>query len=248
MESAASNQRLATELGNAQDASVDDLAPEIERALQQQLPRPNSPTAKDRSKRHNLFIRTAKLVGPQGEFVCVVRDVSQTGVGIRLFHEPPPGDHIELHMPEGRDYKLRQVRHDGNHVGYEFVDTIELPEFLSNNPEFPKRGLRLNLFFPVTIRTLSGVKDAIVENLSQHGARLSCDARYAIDQSLLVECPESEVSFNEVRGRVRWRRDNQYGVAFDRTLSLEAFAKLAAALQCPDLLRPDQRGSDPSAE
>lgn len=200
-----------------------------------------------RSERHNLFIRAAKLVGPQGEFVCVVRDVSTTGIGIRLFHAPPTGEPIELHIPDGGTYELRQMRRDGNHAGYEFAQEIDLPDFLAHNPEFPKRGLRLNLFFPVSVRTLTHEKDAIVENLSQHGARLSSEERYAIDQSLLIECPEDEVNFGQVRAKVRWRRDNNYGLAFDRTLSLDEFAKLAAALQCPDLLKPDHPSPDPSS-
>ncbi|MEP1421527.1 MAG: PilZ domain-containing protein [Erythrobacter sp.] len=220
---------MMRELGNAQDASAEDQGPDLDLAFEQQT----------RSLRHNLVIRAGKLVSPHGEFVCVVRDVSETGVGLRLFHDPPTGEPLELQMPDGGTYEIRQVREDGNHVGYEFVNVIDVPRFLVENPDFPKRGLRLNLAFPVTVRSLAGTNEGLVENLSQHGARLSCEGIYAIDQNLFVDCPEDEVRFREVGAKVRWRRDSEYGVVFENTLSLEEFAKLAAELQCPDLLRSD---------
>jgi len=230
---------MAMDLGHAQDASVNGLASDVAPAFDQPPISQSHNDRKVRSERHNLFIRAGKLVSPHGEFVCVVRDVSETGVGIRLFHAPPSGDSIELHMPDGGVYEIRQMRHEGNHVGYEFVNAIRLSDFLDENPEFPKRGLRLNLFFPVKVRSLGGLKEGVVENLSQHGARFSCEGFYAIDQSLFVECPEDDVRFGEVGAKVRWRRDSEYGVVFENTLSLEEFAKLAAELQCPNLLGPD---------
>ena len=40
----------------------------------------------------------------------------------------------------------------------------------------------------------------------------------------------------EVRAKVRWRREKQYGVVFDDTFTLGEFARLAAAFQAPALL------------
>ncbi len=39
--------------------------------------------------RYTSLIRAAKLVCGQGEFVCVIRDVSATGVSLRTFHRLP---------------------------------------------------------------------------------------------------------------------------------------------------------------
>jgi hypothetical protein len=40
----------------------------------------------------------------------------------------------------------------------------------------------------------------------------------------------------EVRAKLRWRRDQTYGVVIDDKLSLEDFARFAARLQCTGLL------------
>ena len=199
---------------------------------------PSRPETKDydRATRYTLFIRAAMLITSQGEFVCVVRNVSETGVRLRLFHAPPTGDPIELHISNGRSFALRQIWHNNNEVSYAFSKRIEIAEFVEDKGTFPSRGLRLNLIFPAKVHSLSGRHEAIIENISQQGAKLSCARKYAIDQALRLECPESEIQFGEVNAKVRWRRENAYGVVFDNTLSMEQFAKLAARLQCASLL------------
>lgn len=191
---------------------------------------------KTRSQRFTLLIRAAKLVSSHGEFVCVIRDLSETGVSVRVFHAPPKGGPIELHMPGGQIQELRQVWHEGSEIGYEFTEHVDIDQFVSETLRFPKRGLRLGLFFPAHAASLTHSCDAIVDNLSQQGACIACDALFAIDQVLRIEGEGREVSFGPVSAKVRWRRDNYYGLVFEETLKLPDFARLAARLQCPGLL------------
>jgi hypothetical protein len=107
---------------------------------------------------------------------------------------------------------------------------------ISESGEYPKRGLRLGLCFPVRVSTLSLTSDAVVENLSQQGARLECPALLAIDQNIRIEAPDAAGVIREVRAKVRWRRERHYGVVFDDTFTLGDFARLAARLQAPSLL------------
>ncbi len=186
--------------------------------------------------RFNLLIRAAKIISSSGEFVCVVRDVSETGVAVRLFHAVPTGDPLELHMPGGGVYELRNIWQRDNEAGFEFTKQVDVARLINEAGEYPKRGLRLGLFFPITIRTLTGSSEGIVENLSQQGARFETDGLYAIDQNLRLESSAGGIVLKDVRAKVRWRRDNQYGVVFDDTLTLGDFARFAARLQCPRLL------------
>ena len=186
--------------------------------------------------RFTLLIRAAKIVSSHGEFVCVVRDVSETGVAVRLFHDVPTGDPLELHMPGGSIYEIRNVWERENEAGFEFTKTIDVDRIIHQFGEFPKRGLRLGLFFPVSVKALSGASEAIVENLSQQGARIDSEEDFAIDQTLRLACDEGGGTLKDLRAKVRWRRDRQYGLVFDDTLSLNDFARFAARLQCPKLL------------
>ncbi len=183
--------------------------------------------------RYTLLIRAAKLVSHHGEFVCVIRDVSETGVSIRLFHALPEDKTLELHMPGGRAYELRAVWQRDNEAGCEFLEPVDVTQLVNEAGEYPKRGLRLNLLFPITISTLTQRVEGVVENFSQQGARFECDGLFAIEQNLRIESEE----FKEVRAKVRWRRDQHYGVVFDDTFTLGDFARLAARIQAPVLLK-----------
>jgi hypothetical protein len=186
--------------------------------------------------RFTLLIRAAKLVSAQGEFVCVIRDVSESGVSVRLFHALPGCEDFALHMPAGAVYEITRVWQRGNEAGFTFANAVEVENLVNESGEYPKRGLRLGLCFPVTINTLGGSFEALVENLSQQGARLTCDRMLAIDQTVRLEMPDLGGKPREVRAKVRWRRDQHYGVVFDDTFTLGDFARLAALLQAPALL------------
>lgn len=186
--------------------------------------------------RFTLLIRAAKLVSAQGEFVCVIRDVSETGVSVRLFHALPGCKHFALHMPGGALYEITAVWQRDNEAAFSFDQPVEVARLINEAGEYPKRGLRLGLCFPVTVATLSHRFEGVVENLSQQGARIACDGLLAIDQTVRVEAPSVDGDMRDVRAKIRWRRDLHYGVVFDDTFTLGDFARLAARLQAPALL------------
>lgn len=190
--------------------------------------------------RFTLLIRAAKLASAQGEFVCVIRDVSETGVSVRLFHALPGCTEFALHMPAGAVYEIARVWHRGNEAGFTFVQPVEVNRLVNESSEYPKRGLRLALCFPVKVSMLAGTFDAMIENISQQGARLTCDHLLAIDQTVRLTIPDANGARpREVRAKVRWRRDTNYGLVFDDTFTLGDFARMAAALQAPALLEDD---------
>ena len=61
--------------------------------------------------RFSLVIRTAKLICRSGEYPCVVRDVSATGVRVRLFDALPPDSHLALELANGERYAMERVWH-----------------------------------------------------------------------------------------------------------------------------------------
>lgn len=197
---------------------------------------PSDPAAQRAAPRFTLLIRAAKLVSPNGEFVCVIRDVSATGVCVRLFHALPSGSPLELHMPGGRTYEVEPKWERNNEAGFQFAQSVDVQQLINEVGEYPKRGLRLGVYLPIQISTLTQRCEGMVVNLSQQGARFECDGLFAIDQNLRIETLEEVLEFPETRAKVRWRRENEYGVVFDDTFTLGDFARLAARIQCPGLL------------
>lgn len=182
--------------------------------------------------RFTLLIRAAKLVSSQGEFVCVIRDVSSTGVSVRTFHDLPAAKDLKLELQSGAVHPISRVWKKPGEAGFEFAEPVDVEDLVTEAGRFPKRGLRLAITIPVRVVTLTQRVNATIHNISQQGARMESDALFAIDQTIRIEGDHMK----EVRAKVRWRRENSYGLVFDDTYSMQDFALLAAALQCPDLI------------
>lgn len=182
--------------------------------------------------RFTLLIRTAKLIAPSGEFIAVIRDVSESGISLRGFHPLPTGEALVLELRTGEQHRIGSVWNRGNEAGYRFVEQIDIVRLIAEASRYPKRQIRLSMAFPVHVALLGRTVPAEVVNLSQQGARIACPERLAIQQPLRIV---SDI-LPEVRARVRWRKDSEYGLAFDDTFSLDQLAMFAAGAQDPALL------------
>lgn len=190
-------------------------------------------TAEERAApRFTLLIRSAKLVAPQAQFLCVIRDVSATGISLRGFHPLPDGDSLELEMQTGDRHPIERVWNRGLEAGYRFTAPVEVGDLIAESGAYPKRPLRLDLDLPLNIQWDGRKIRANLTNLSQQGARVECDEFLALGQPLRL----MSLRLPEIQARVRWRNGGCYGLAFDTTFNLRDFALLAARLQCPSLL------------
>jgi len=190
--------------------------------------------------RFTLLIRAAKLSCRSGEFVCIIRDVSESGVSVRLFHALPADDHFELQMPAGAVYGLTRVWERGLEAGFRFDSPVAVESLINEASAYPKRGLRLALTFPAVVCTLTQRCAATVRNLSQQGAMIDCEGLFAIDQSLRFEAAEIAPCLKGIRAKVRWRRGTHYGLVFDDTFTLKDFALLAGRLQVAELVPSEE--------
>ena len=186
--------------------------------------------------RYTSLIRSAKLVCGQGEFLCVVRDVSSTGISLRTFHALPTDPSLALELQNGESFEIVLVRGSGTEGSYRFKNPVVVERLIHETWNYPKRQLRLNIAVPLKLSSLTASGDAVTLNVSQQGARVECDTVFAIDQILKVEGE----GFPETRAKVRWRRDSHYGLVFENTFSLREFALMAASVQCPLMLENHQ--------
>lgn len=191
-----------------------------------------SPEEQRAAPRVTLLIRPAKLVTPEGEFVCVIRDVSATGVSVRLFHPIPAGEAALLETETGTRVAMRRVWVRDNEAGFHFDEAIDVAQLVNQTGQFRKRKLRITVELPVRVCFLGQTHQAVIRNLSQQGARIECDVRLALAQVLRLQSDY----LPEIRAKVRWRRDGQFGLVFEDTFSLGDFAQIAALLQSPSLL------------
>lgn len=180
-----------------------------------------------RAQRYTLMMRVAKLVSPTGEFLCILRDASNTGVRIQAFHPLPPGKTMWLEMPNEQRYEVELVWEQDGHAGLRFINPVEILEVVNDPGPHGKRPVRLAVQLPALIST-SGISAAVViRNLSQQGAMIECPTHLALEQKLRLESD----ALPALQATVRWRRSNDYGLSFDQTFRFDELARLVARLQ-----------------
>ncbi len=177
--------------------------------------------------RFTLLIRTAKLICAQGEYLCIVRDASSTGVSIRTFHPLPQGVQLTLELPNGDRHPVERVWEKEGAAGFRFPVEVDIDRLLNNKSRFPKRAVRLKLQLPALISCHGRTAGVVVHNISQQGAQIESPLYLAIDQKLRLEADNLPI----IQARVRWRKDANYGLVFDDTFQFAELARLAAQLQ-----------------
>lgn len=176
--------------------------------------------------RSSLMMRVAKLICGTREYVCVVRDVSATGVKVRLFHQPPLNVRVALELANGERHAMQRVWAHDFEAGFRFDEEIVVARFMAEPSSHPRRPIRLNFTRGASVVIGEQPIAAIIRNLSQEGACLELAAPLAIRQRISITIdglPQRAAS-------VRWRRDNAYGLVFQDKLTLDGLA--AFALEC----------------
>ena len=177
--------------------------------------------------RFTLLIRTAKLISSSGEFLCVIRDASASGVSIRTFHPLPQGEQLTLELPNGDQHAIERVWEREGSAGFRFSVPVDIDRLLQNKSRYPKRPVRLKLQLPALVSCHGTTAGVVIRNISQQGALVESPLRLALDQCLRLEADHLPV----IQASVRWRRDSEYGLVFDDTFQFAELAKLAAHLQ-----------------
>jgi len=177
--------------------------------------------------RFTLLIRAAKLISSAGEFLCVVRDASETGVSVRLFHPLPADVRLSLEMPNGDCLALERVWEEEGKAGFRFEDNIEIERIVDCPSRFARRAVRVNVEVPcdllVGIRRVGGK----LHNLSQQGALISTTEKLSLIQRVKIRAE----GMPEIAGKVRWRRNDSYGLSFEDTFQFAELAALAFELR-----------------
>lgn len=184
-----------------------------------------------RDPRQKLMLRTAKVVCQSGEYVCLVRDVSAGGVGLRFFHDVPQEKRIFLELANGALYPIERTWADqaggGAQAGYRFAVPVMLGQFLSEASLFPHRAVRLRIKVPVLLTVAGEDCRAMLSDISRCGAKLSADQPLPETAFVRFDAAGLPLRF----GHVRWRRDLEHGIAFQEAIPLAELARCLHALQ-----------------
>lgn len=182
---------------------------------------------KRRAKRASLMLRRAKLVCQSGEYLCLIRDVSELGIGLGFMHRVPPEPRTLLQLANGLTYPIERVWTGKRQAGYRFAAEVTLDEFLREDEHFENRPLRLHMSAPVRLGEGRDIYDARLLDLSCEGAKFSS----------AVELPEGRLVTFDLEGlppqlgQVRWTEGKRHGMRFQQPITTEELAACAVHLQ-----------------
>jgi len=175
------------------------------------------------AQRFALMLRSAKLIVGDGEFLCIIRDVSETGVKLRLFHPVPRNGTLMIETASGERYAMQLVWEANNEAGFRFAERIDVDAFVSESGPYPKRPLRLRVHHTATLRTNTESQEVVILDISRQGARIEAKTKLAIGQKFWLEARELPL----FEGTVCWRKAPDYGVVFGQVMGLEELAQRA---------------------
>jgi len=194
------------------------------------------PAAEKRSApRFTLLIRTAKLIAPDREYLCVVRDASQEGLKARVFLNIPENTPLTVEFGNGERHPLIKVWQDGDIAGFRFAGPVAIERLLASAPEgLRKRSVRLRLALPVTLTVAGRAVPATYCDISQHGACLYCEERLPVNARIAL----ASAVLPPLEAHVRWRRAPLYGVIFTQAFRFDELARLTPSLHSNAALEP----------
>lgn len=198
-------------------------------------------------KRASAMLRSAKVVCQAGEYVCLVRDVSDEGVLLSYLHEAPPEPRIILVLGNGQTHPIQRIWAAEGQASYRFASSVSVAEFLHENAPFQVRPVRLTIAASARLIDGSESHSAQLRDLSTHGACFECAA---------IIKPQRLVSFQieglrPQSGQIVWRDEDaegaRYGLQFQLPLTLRDLAQTSLKLQPFAPIALDLGSSDETA-
>lgn len=190
-----------------------------------------------RAARHSMpMLRSAKLVCQSGEYFCIIRDVSEQGVGLRFCHTVPPEERVILQLENGDTYPVERIWSGKRQSGYRFASPINLPEFIHEPSPYQHRSVRLAVAAPMQLTAGNVAFIAQLADLSCTGAKIETDRKFESNERVRLELP----SLTPRIADICWQQGPMCGLSFHNCLTIEELAQAALTLQPFGQIRLDE--------
>jgi hypothetical protein len=190
---------------------------------------PWSPTLERRgsTSRQRLVMRVAKLICSSGEYPCIIRDVSESGAKLRIFHAHPPDTFMLIELSNGELHAAERRWVKDDIAGFRFTSDVDVDDFVNEKHSHGRRPVRLRTEHEVQYVAAGDRGSAAMVNLSARGACIEAGRQLPVGSPLRIEIAGWPMRF----ASVCWRKEFRHGLAFQDDMTMADFAKLANDLQ-----------------
>ncbi len=195
------------------------------------------------AQRFALLIRTAKIIADGREFLCIIRDLSATGLKVRLFSPLPQSRGLSIQQVNGDRYPVELVWQADDYAGLRFHEEIDVERMLDEGGAIlPRRQVRLRIALDAVLHSGGEAVRVAFRDISQQGACVESEKWLLMNELVRLETGVTLPLY----AKVRWRSHPRYGLIFEHTFKLDELARISAPLQFAEALQeqvPVQRSA-----
>lgn len=167
-------------------------------------------------------MRIARLAAPDlnTEGLGMVRDVSPGGMMIDAHFDLELGQMVSIALLDDQELSGTVAWKEGSMIGVSFAEEVPVDQILAKPSAQPDgKRARLPRFAvqrPVQLKLETALVDAMLQDVSQRGAKLQCEGKLRVHNNVLLRAEGQRA----VAATVKWRAGDMLGVEFHRLLPL----------------------------
>lgn len=175
-------------------------------------------------KRHVALLRVALLHVGESKDLCVVKNISASGLAVRVYRDLASGAKVQVEFRSGELLEGSVVWKRDQEVGIVFPKTIDVEAVLASTwtiqPGRRRNLPRIDISCEGRLKRGAETHEVVLQDISQGGARVRTDG--LVDPGgVVVSLP----GLPPVSGVVRWSSDAMAGISFNDCLPFEALAR-----------------------
>lgn len=168
-----------------------------------------------------FFFRTGRLCGPEGESLCEIMALAETGAVVRAEAALAAGDDCTLEVNSAHRIQAKVAWAEGRMLGLQLTNTRQVRDILSRRQtSFPYRAPRLRLTATLQIRLGAQRLEVRCQDISESGIKVELP-----DDCSGADARIELAGVGSLDGQVRWWRDGKAGISFVRPIPSEAFTR-----------------------
>ena len=174
--------------------------------------------------RQIALLRVALLHAGGASDICIVKNVSRTGLCARVYRKLAPGEQVEVEFRSGELLAGSVVWERECDVGIVFPERIDVTAVLASCSvmKATKRRVlpRISISCPGELSTGLRSIDIVLRDISQGGASLESEAQIPAHSGIQLSLPD----LPPIAGVVRWTCGMIAGVSFNECVAFEQLA------------------------
>jgi len=171
--------------------------------------------------RNLFFFRTGRLSGPEGESICEILALAETGAVLRTEAALKAGDSCTLEVNSAHSMQATVAWAEANLFGLKLTNTRQVRDIFSRREtSFPYRAPRLRLAATLQIRLGAQRLEVRCQDISESGIKVEIEEDCAGANAQIALA-----GVGTLEGQVRWWCNGKAGISFVRPIPSEAFTR-----------------------